>query len=113
MAERWINESRQLLKALEELASKKSGDRLELVNEMLFAINTIDRSIHGWRTWIQNLQVMSTFSEDELREMRGGLVKGAQSFIEFDVQVSEKYREKFPGAPAVRAPHEGGRAGIV
>lgn len=95
MAERWTDQSRELLKALGELASKK-GDRFELVNSVIFALNAIDRSIHGWRSWIQNLLLMSKFSEDELREMKEGLIKEARGFIEYDVEVSLKHRDKMP-----------------
>lgn len=113
MAERWINQSREFLKALEGLANKKDEDRLELVNEMIFALDTIDRSVHGWRSWIQNLELMSKFSESELREMKAGLVKEAQEFVEYDTQVSEKHKEKMPGIVVIRRRGEEHRPGIV
>ena len=113
MAERWVSQSRELLKALEELASKKGEDRLELVNSMIFTLNTIDRSIQGWRSWIQNLQLMSKFTEEELRDMKEGLIKGARDFIEYDIQVSEEHREKIPGIVVARRPGEEGRPGIA
>ena len=106
MTERWISQNQEMLKALEELASKKGEDRLELVNAMVFALNAIDRSIHGWRSWIQNLQLMTKFSEDELREMKKGLIEKAQEFIEYDTPVTEKHREKIPRIVVVRRPGE-------
>ena len=112
LAEQWIDQSRELLKTLKELGSRK-GDRLELVNDMMFALNSIDRSIHGWRSWIQNLEYMSKFSGDELREMRDGLLKESEGFIQFDTQVSEKHKDKFPGMPVMRRPRGEGRAGVV
>jgi len=63
---------------------------------MVFALNVIDRSIQGWRSWIQNLTLMSKFSEDELREMKEELIKEAQGFIEYDVKVSNNHRDKMP-----------------
>jgi hypothetical protein len=113
LAEMWISQSREILKVLERLASEKGEDRLELVNDMIFALNSIDRGVHGWRTWIQNLQLMSKFSGDELKEMKEGLIKEAREFIEYDVQVSEKHKEKIPGIVVARKPRERNRTGIA
>jgi len=106
MTERWISQSQELLKALQELASRKEEDRLELVNAMVFALNAIDRSIHGWRSWIQNLQLMSKFSEDELREMKKGLTEKAEEFIKYDTEVTVQHKEKIPRIVVVRRPGE-------
>jgi hypothetical protein len=51
---------------------------------------------------------MSKFSEDELREMRDGLVKKAQEFIEYDTQVTEKHKDKIPSIVVVRRRGEEG-----
>ncbi|MCJ7632074.1 hypothetical protein MUP77_06725 [Candidatus Bathyarchaeota archaeon] len=63
MAERWVAKSQELFKTLTELASKKEEDRLEKVSTMIFSLNSIDKSLHGWRSWIQNLSFMSKFTE--------------------------------------------------
>ena len=102
MTERWIAQSEELLKTLEELASKKGEDRLELVNAMVFALNAIDRSIHGWRSWIQNLPLMSKFTEEELTKMKEGLIQKAQEFIRYDTTVTETHKEKIPRIVVVR-----------
>ncbi len=91
-----------MLKTLKELASKKEEDRLEMVNTMIFALNSIDRSLHGWRSWIQNLSLMSKFTEEELRQMRKGLLQKAQEFISYDMQVTEKHKDKIPSIVVVR-----------
>ena len=96
LAENWFSQSQELLKALEEAASRKEEDRLELFSAMVFALNAIDRSLLGWKGWMQNLQLMSKFSEDELREMKGELIKEAQGFIKYDVEVSIKHKDKIP-----------------
>jgi len=96
LAENWFSQSQELLKALEEAASRKEEDRLELFSAMVFALNAIERSLLGWRGWMQNLQLMSKFSEDELREMKRELIKEAQGFIKYDVEVSIKHKDKIP-----------------
>lgn len=94
MMGRWIDESRELLKALDEAASKKGEDRLELVNSMILALIAINRSIGGWMSWMQSLDFMSRFSEDELREMKQEFIKEARGFVEYDTEVSIKHKDK-------------------
>jgi hypothetical protein len=108
MTERWVAQSQELLKTLTELASKKEEDRLEIVNTLIFALNSIDRSLHGWRSWIQNLPLMSKFTEEELRQMREGLLQKAQEFINYDMQVTEKYKDKIPSIVVIRRRGEEG-----
>jgi hypothetical protein len=109
MTERWIAQSEELMKVLADLALKKGDDRLELVNAMIFAVNAIDRSIHGWRSWIQNLPLMTKFSEEELVEMKEGLIAKAQEFIKYDTSVTEKHKEKIPRIVVVRRQGEESR----
>jgi len=108
MTERWVAQSKELLKALTELASKKEEDRLEMVNTMMFVLNSMDRSLHGWRSWIQNLSLMSKFTEEELRQMREGLLQKAQEFINYDMQITEKHKDKIPSIVVVRKRSEEG-----
>ncbi len=109
MTERWIAQSQEILKTLNELSSKKGEDRLEMVNTMIFALNSIDRSLHGWRSWIQNLPLMSKFNEEELRQMRDGLLQKAQEFIDYDTKVTDSHKDKIPSIVVVRHREEEGR----
>jgi hypothetical protein len=113
LAERWFSQSQELLKTLEELVSKKGEDRLELFSAMVFALNAIDRSLHGWLGWTQNLQLMSQFSEEEMREMKEGLIKEAQGFIEYDVKISDKHRDKISPIVVPEEGRERRRTGIA
>ena len=96
MSEKWINQSKKLLKVIETLSSKKGKDRLETVNSMILTLNTLTQSVHGWRNWIQNLPLMSKFTEDELREMEEGLKKRVLAFIEYDIEVTKQHKDKLP-----------------
>jgi hypothetical protein len=81
---------------MDTLSSKKGKDRLELINSMILTLNTLTRSVHGWRNWIQNLPLMSKFTEDELKEMEEGLRKRVRTFIEHDIEVTKQHKDKFP-----------------
>jgi hypothetical protein len=63
---------------------------------MFFILNTLERSMKGWWSWIRNLDFMARFSEDELRELEDGLNENAQAFIQYDMDVTKKYQAKMP-----------------
>jgi len=96
MSERWIEESEQLLRRMKELSSKEKRDRLEVVSSMLFTLDILERSLHGWRVWITNLSFMSQFTLEELVEMEMALEKQIHPFIEYDIEASKKWMDKFP-----------------
>lgn len=96
MSDRWIVESEQLLKRMKELSSKEKPDRLEIVNSILFNLDLLERSLHGWRLWVRNLSLMSQFTPEELEEIQTSLEKQIQTFIEYDIEASKKWKEKFP-----------------
>ena len=67
MSERWVNESEMFLKGMKELSSKKDRDRLEIITSIVVTLNALERSIDGWKGWIGNLPLMSSFSIEELK----------------------------------------------
>ncbi len=95
MSERWINQSRDLLKRMEAEATKNK-DRLEVINSINLSIGAIERSIHGWVIWSENLHLMSRFSLEELEEMEEGLREQVRRFIEYDISITEKHQKKMP-----------------
>ncbi len=110
LTERWIEQSEHLLKALEEFSTKKERDRLEIITSMILALNALDRSVHGWRSWVGSLRLMSRFTEDELREIEANLVKIAQDCVKHDIAVTQQHKDKIPRITAVRRRRDLGRA---
>jgi len=102
LSERWIQESEELLRRMKELSSKEKRDRLEIVNSMLFIFDILERSLHGWRVWVRNLSLMSQFTLEELAELEMALEKQIQPFIEYDIEASKRWMDKFPQVPVVR-----------
>jgi hypothetical protein len=98
MAEQWVSGSQDILKGIDSLASKKDKDRLELINSIMIALNITNNSIRGWSSWIQNLDFMSRFNKEELKEIEEGLLKLTRAFIEYDIEQTNKYRDKIPRA---------------
>jgi len=102
LTERWISQSEKILAALAKHSAQADRDRLAIVSAMMLALNAVDRSVHGWRSWVGSLRLMSQFTEDELRAMEAGLMERVRAFVEYDVAVTKKYKNKIPGIPVAR-----------
>jgi len=63
---------------------------------MIFALDALNNSLNGWRSWIQNLGFMSRFSETELKDIEDGLLKFSKAFVEYDVKITRKHQGKIP-----------------
>ena len=96
VSEQWITQSEQILKTVDQNIKKAEKDRLEAITAILYVINAIDRSLHGWRRWTQNLRFMTQFSSEELHHMEQGLSQVARAFIENDIDVTKRFAEKIP-----------------
>lgn len=96
VSEQWITQSEKILKTMEQNLKKTEKDRLEAITAILYAINAIDRSIHGWRRWVQNLGFMAQFSSEELHQMEQGLSHVARAFVENDIDVTKRFADKIP-----------------
>jgi hypothetical protein len=96
VSEQWITQSEQILKKMDQNIKKAEKDRLEAITAILYVINAIDRSLHGWRRWVQNLGFMAQFSSEELHQMEQGLSQVARAFIENDIDVTKRFAEKIP-----------------
>ena len=109
LTERWISQSEKILQAIEKQFSKTERDRLEVVSSMMLALNALDRSVHGWRSWVGSLRLMSRFTEDELKAMEAGLLKRVRAFVEYDIEVTKKHRDKIPRIDVARRRRAVGR----
>ena len=94
MSDRWIKECETILKQIREVTKEASKDRLEAVRAMRFTLYAIHRSVLGWLGWVNNPDVMSEFSLEELEEMSKILTNYAETFIEYDAKVTGKGGEK-------------------
>ena len=102
MSERWIKESEQLLRRMNDLSTKEKKDRLETINSIIFAITVLERSLGGWKRLVWNLSLMSEFTSEELGEIEQSLNKQIQPFVEYDVEVTKGWKDKFPSTRFVR-----------
>ncbi len=96
MAEQWTDQSTKILNKLASLSQEENRDRLAIINALMLALNAMDRSVQGWRKWIQNLDFMARFSEDELKAIEQGLLKSVRNFIEYDIDITQQHQAKLP-----------------
>lgn len=94
MAERWVERNKRSLERLRVLSEKKDKDRLENVKTMGRCLYLIGRSLSGWSTWINNPNTMSNFKQEELEEMEAKLIQFTESFLKYDIKVSEMGLDK-------------------
>lgn len=96
MSDEWITQSTQILKTMARYAQKGEKDRLETITAILYTLNAVDRSIHGWLLWVQNLRFMTEFSTEELQQMEQGLSQIVRDFIEYDIDLTKRHEAKLP-----------------
>lgn len=89
MGENWIRDCQQYLKRLEELASAKDRDRLDLVRSMRTALSAINHSLVGWIQYVNNPDIMGKFTKEELEEMDKTLKEFTKGFIEYDIKTTQ------------------------
>lgn len=94
MGERWIQECTEHLKQIREAVTSETPDRLDLVKSMHVALLALNHSVWGWLQYVNNPDVMGTFTHEELNEINGFLNKFAEEFIEYDIKVTKAGMKK-------------------
>ena len=89
MGERWIEVSEKILAQLTKLEDTSEKDRLELVSSLRIVMNILQRSLVGWMQWITNPEIMSIFSKADLEKMTQQLTKFTETFVEYDIQMTQ------------------------
>ena len=88
MSNKWVEECERLLDQMKKLSATEGKDRLEVVRTMRFILYSLQRSVSGWLEWIDNLEIMSTFSFEELQEINKKLGEMTKAFVEYDVKIT-------------------------
>lgn len=88
MSSRWVQECKKILDQIKKLENIKDGDRLDMVRTIRFTLLALQRSVSGWIEWVNNPDIMASFSLEELTEISKNLSKLTQSFIEYDRDIT-------------------------
>ena len=99
MSERWIQVSEKIIDQLKRLEDTKDNDRLELVRSLHFVLSVLQRSLIGWTQWVNNPDIMSIFSQEDLQKMTKELSEFTRSFVKYDLEMTKLGAEKGLKAP--------------
>ena len=89
MSERWIQVSEKILDQIKRLEEAKERDRLELVRTIRFMLSALQRSLLGWMQWVNNPDIMTRFTQEDLEKMNKKLSELTRSFIEYDLEATK------------------------
>ncbi len=89
MSEMWVDVSKKILDQIRRLEKGKGRDRLELVRGLRFMLNSLQRSLLGWMQWVNNPDIMTRFTQEDLEEMNKKLAQFTHSFIEYDLEATK------------------------
>lgn len=99
MGERWTQVSQSILDRLKHMEEAKKKDRLELVRSMRFVLKALEMSLVGWKQWVDNPDVMTKFTMEDLEKMNKKLSEFARSFLEYDIEATKLGARKGLKAP--------------
>jgi len=94
MSSNWIQSSKEILEQIGKLEEKKDKDRLDYVRSLCFMISALHRSLNGWVQWVNNPDIIAQFTKEELDGMNEKLTEFTRSFIEYDLEITNKGVEK-------------------
>jgi len=94
LGEAWVKASEKLLDYMKRLEEAKERDRLELVRSLRFVLSALQRSLLGWIQWVNNPDIMTRFTKEELEEMNKRLSAFTRSFIQYDLEATKLGAQK-------------------
>ena len=89
LSERWIQTCERLLERMRKFSAKEDKDRLDLVQSIRFSLYALHQSLLGWMNWVNNPNIMSAFKKEELDEMNRRITELTESFIKYDMEVTQ------------------------
>jgi len=88
LSEGWIRISERILNQLKRVEETEGKDRLELVRSLRFILSVLQRSLLGWTQWVNNPNIMTIFTQEELKKMTEELSSLTQSFVKYDMKIT-------------------------
>ncbi|MFX0203280.1 MAG: DUF2153 family protein [Candidatus Hodarchaeota archaeon] len=89
MSERWVQVSEKILAQIKRLEEAEERDRLELVRSIYFLLSVLQRSLLGWTQWVNNPDIMTRFTQEDLEKMNKKMSEFTRSFIEYDLEATK------------------------
>jgi len=90
----WIQSCQKILEKIKDLEKTDDKDRLEYVRSIRFMLGALQRSIIGWMQWVNNPDIMTRFTKEELSEINKRIAEFTRDFIKYDMEITQKGSEK-------------------
>ena len=87
MAGKWTQDCERILNKIKS-AEVKGKDRLDMVRTIRFTLFALQRSVTGWMEWVDNPDIMTKFSLEELRKINKNLAELVCNFVEYDAKTT-------------------------
>ncbi|PCN50613.1 hypothetical protein B6U99_03425 [Candidatus Geothermarchaeota archaeon ex4572_27] len=94
MPDYWRSSAEEALKLIDDLASKKQRDRLDLLNLMNLSLYAMARSVLGWYRRLEDPDALSCFSDEELKELADRISRIAREFVKYDIKTTKRYSKR-------------------
>lgn len=94
MSDNVINKRRKMLDSIKNLTEMEEKDRLEYVKSIKIHLAYIGQSLAGWGKWINNPEIMATFTRNELEEIESNLSDLTEDFIKNDIETMRVAQQK-------------------
>jgi hypothetical protein len=94
LSERWIQVSQKILDQIKRFEETKERDRLELVRSLRFMLSALQRSLLGWMQWVNNPDIMTRFTQEDLKKIDKKLSDFTRSFLEYDLEATKLGAQK-------------------
>jgi len=101
MSENWIQVSERIIEQLKDLDETKDNDRLDLVRSLRYLVSVLQRSLFGWTQWVNNPDIISIFTKEDLEQMTKKLTYFTRSFVKYDLEMTNLGINKGLKAPKV------------
>jgi len=88
LSDGWIQVSERVLDQLKHLEETKDKDRLDQVRYLRFVVSVLQRSLIGWTQWVNNPEIMTIFSQNDLEKMTKTLSEFTHSFVKYDLEMT-------------------------
>ena len=82
------------MKLIDDVASKRPRDRLDLLNLMNLSLYAMARSLLGWYQRLEDPEALSVFNDEELRELAHRISNMAREFVKYDIKTSRRYSKR-------------------
>ena len=90
----WPYSSKEALKIIDNAASKRPRDRLDLLNLMNLSLYAMARSLLGWYRRLEDPEALSALNDEELRELAQRISNLAKEFVKYDIKTSRRYSKR-------------------